>query len=106
MQGPANSCFDSITRSIKTSKQYSFHSKYAITTSLFLISALILIGFLFPLTYGQQQINTLYNPATNPIKHIVVIMQENRSFDNYFGTYPGANGIPKGNILLQASLLE
>ncbi len=28
------------------------------------------------------------------IKHIVVIMQENRSFDTYFGTYPGAEGIP------------
>jgi phospholipase C len=31
------------------------------------------------------------------IKHIVVIMQENRSFDNYFGTYPGADGIPMKN---------
>ncbi|MBV9168248.1 MAG: alkaline phosphatase family protein [Solirubrobacterales bacterium] len=28
------------------------------------------------------------------IRHIVIIMQENRSFDNYFGTYPGADGIP------------
>jgi phospholipase C len=28
------------------------------------------------------------------IKHVVVIMQENRSFDQYFGTYPGADGIP------------
>jgi phospholipase C len=28
------------------------------------------------------------------IRHIVVIMQENRSFDSYFGTYPGADGIP------------
>ena len=28
------------------------------------------------------------------IKHIVVIMQENRSFDSYFGTFPGADGIP------------
>ena len=28
------------------------------------------------------------------IKHVVVIMQENRSFDNYFGTFPGADGIP------------
>jgi phospholipase C len=36
-------------------------------------------------------------PATKtPIKHFVVLMQENHSFDNYFGTYPGANGIPKG----------
>jgi phospholipase C len=28
------------------------------------------------------------------IKHVVVIMQENRSFDQYFGTYPRAKGIP------------
>ncbi len=31
------------------------------------------------------------------IKHVVVIMQENRSFDTYFGTYPGADGIPMAN---------
>jgi phospholipase C len=30
------------------------------------------------------------------IRHVVVIMQENRSFDSYFGTYPGAEGIPPG----------
>jgi phospholipase C len=29
------------------------------------------------------------------IKHVIVIMQENRSFDQYFGTYPGADGIPR-----------
>jgi phospholipase C len=28
------------------------------------------------------------------IKHVIIIMQENRSFDHYFGTYPGADGIP------------
>ncbi len=28
------------------------------------------------------------------IHHVVIIMQENRSFDSYFGTYPGADGIP------------
>lgn len=30
------------------------------------------------------------------IRHIVIIMQENRSFDSYFGTYPGADGILAG----------
>ncbi len=30
------------------------------------------------------------------IQHVIVLMQENRSFDEYFGTYPGANGIPAG----------
>ena len=28
------------------------------------------------------------------IKHVVVIMQENRSFDSYFGTFPRADGFP------------
>ncbi|MGO9489148.1 MAG: alkaline phosphatase family protein [Solirubrobacteraceae bacterium] len=33
------------------------------------------------------------------IRHVVMIMQENRSFDTYFGTYPGANGIPAGTCV-------
>jgi len=33
------------------------------------------------------------------IQHVIVIMQENRSFDSYFGTFPGADGIPKGVCL-------
>ena len=32
-----------------------------------------------------------------PIKHVIIIFQENRSFDTYFGTYPGADGIPMRN---------
>ncbi|MHB8577903.1 MAG: alkaline phosphatase family protein [Dehalococcoidia bacterium] len=32
-----------------------------------------------------------------PIKHVIMIMQENRSFDTYFGAYPGADGIPMQN---------
>lgn len=31
------------------------------------------------------------------IKHVIFIVQENRSFDSYFGTYPGAVGIPMKN---------
>src|ERR1700722_3369604 len=40
-----------------------------------------------------------YDVATgiHKIKHVIVIEQENRSFDNYFGTYPGADGIPMQN---------
>ncbi|MDX6547582.1 MAG: hypothetical protein QOG33_1132 [Gaiellales bacterium] len=30
--------------------------------------------------------------AITPIKHVVVILKENRSFDEYFGKFPGANG--------------
>jgi phospholipase C len=35
--------------------------------------------------------------AIHKIRHVVIIMQENRSFDSYFGTYPGADGIPERN---------
>jgi phospholipase C len=31
------------------------------------------------------------------LRHLIFIVQENRSFDNYFGTYPGADGIPMSN---------
>src|SRR6266849_22573 len=34
--------------------------------------------------------------TSTPIKHLIVIMKENHSFDNYFGTFPGADGIPAG----------
>jgi phospholipase C len=37
------------------------------------------------------------DPSIHKIRHVVVIMQENRSFDSYFGTYPGAEGIPMRN---------
>jgi phospholipase C len=37
--------------------------------------------------------------STIPIQNFIFIIQENHSFDNYFGTYPGANGIPAGTAL-------
>jgi phospholipase C len=43
---------------------------------------------------GPEQRST-----ATPIKHFVTLMQENHSFDNYFGTYPGADGIPAGTCM-------
>lgn len=39
------------------------------------------------------------SPTKTPIKHFITLMQENHSFDNYFGTYPGADGIPAGTCI-------
>src|SRR5690349_19351169 len=33
-------------------------------------------------------------PTSTPIKHVVVIFDENESFDHYFGTYPNAANPP------------
>ena len=32
----------------------------------------------------------------DPIQHVVILIKENRSFDNYFGTFPGADGTTFG----------
>ena len=60
----------------------------------------LLTGFLLAAcnsnTTNQNQSQTS-NSDIHKIQHIVVIMQENRSFDSYFGTYPGADGIPMQN---------
>jgi len=37
-------------------------------------------------------------PATGQIQHVVFIMKENRSFDHYFGQFPGADGATAGMI--------
>jgi phospholipase C len=38
-------------------------------------------------------------PGTNPIKHVIFIVKENRTFDTYFGKYPGADGATEGGTL-------
>ncbi len=43
---------------------------------------------------GSPHGTYLIAPGIHKIKHVIVVMQENRSFDSYFGTYPGAAGIP------------
>src|SRR5215831_16809080 len=38
-------------------------------------------------------------PGMEKIQHVIWILQENRSFDHYFGTFPGADGIPPDTCL-------
>src|SRR6202035_3574906 len=45
---------------------------------------------------GSPSANAAPSEGIHNIQHVVMITQENRSFDSYFGTYPGANGIPAG----------
>jgi phospholipase C len=57
-----------------------------------LLAALSLLGAFVPALAGAAETNE----GIHKIKHVVMIMQENRSLDEYFGTYPGAHGIPGG----------
>jgi phospholipase C len=40
-------------------------------------------------------------PTLNDIEHVVILMQENRSFDHYFGTLSGVRGFSDPNVLTQ-----
>jgi phospholipase C len=48
-------------------------------------------------TSGSASSASATETGIQEIKHVVIIMQENRSFDSFFGTYPGADGIPAEN---------
>jgi len=48
-------------------------------------------SWLVPL--GIRAMSRSAKNTTTPIKHTVFIMLENHTFDNFFGTFPGANGI-------------
>ncbi len=51
---------------------------------------------LLPASIGRAQTKPL---TRTPIEHFIVLMQQNHSFDNYFGTYPGADGLPPGTCI-------
>src|SRR5207247_7500754 len=38
-------------------------------------------------------------PPNVPIDHVIFIVKENRTFDHYFGKYPGADGTTVGKTL-------
>ncbi|MGO4884993.1 MAG: alkaline phosphatase family protein [Bryobacteraceae bacterium] len=52
---------------------------------------------LFGRGYGLSPGDSAQVTGIHKIKHVITIMQENRSFDSYFGTFPGADGIPMRN---------
>jgi len=43
------------------------------------------------LSFGKR-----HGSGSSPIQHVVMIVQENRSFDNFFATFPGARGATHG----------
>jgi phospholipase C len=55
------------------------------------IALVVISGFAYS---GLQSADEV---GENPIRHVIIIVQQDRSFDSYFGTFPGANGIPMAN---------
>ena len=68
----------------------------------------ITLFFLFTLLLSTSSVGSVSasqseSGTSTPIEHLIFVMQQNHTFDNYFGTYPGANGIP-ANTCITVSL--
>src|SRR2546425_13060376 len=79
---------------------------FAIVTFATLLSLILAVAWVRFSASTDQSLppNEPRRPLNMPLgleklDHFVFIMQENRSFDHYFGTYPGADGIPEGVCL-------
>ena len=89
---------------VPTAKARSRQGRKRAAFGLVWIAAALLLAACGGGHHARPRATTSTIPATAPppvseagihkIRHVVVIMQENRSFDSYFGTYPGADGIP------------
>jgi phospholipase C len=60
------------------------------------ISGALAAGAITPWRVGSGVVPSLPPPDLSGIKHIVVLMMENRSFDHFLGWLPGANGRQAG----------
>src|SRR5438094_2926169 len=70
--------------------------KSPVFVALMVAAIAAIVGVSARMTAAGTQRKPARAPAgIHTIKHVVVIMQENRSFDHYFGTYPGADGLPR-----------
>ena len=69
--------------------------KRPLKLALGILGAALLSGAWIP-ALAAPTAPTAPNAASTKIKHVFVIVEEGHSFDNYFGTFPGADGIVPG----------
>jgi phospholipase C len=66
---------------------------------LALISVIFAVSIFRSVALGRPHASRQEVPADiSAIQHIVFIIKENRTYDNYFGTFPGADGATQGTI--------
>lgn len=62
------------------------------------LASIALVASAPVLVEGTAAADTGHAPKT-PIQHLVFLTQENHTFDNYFGTRPGVDGIPPNTCM-------
>lgn len=63
------------------------------------LAAVLVLGTAAPAAAAVPPPGAAEPATTTPVRHLLFLMQENHSFDNYFGTRPGVDGIPDGTCM-------
>jgi phospholipase C len=62
--------------------------------------AVVAVGSLLLVSAGASRVPAQAAlPGGSPVRHVIEVMLENHTFDNLFGHFPGANGVPAGTRL-------
>jgi phospholipase C len=70
------------------------------------LSTVIAAALLMMIALPPAAVSAATPPGADQIKHIVFILKENHTFDNYFGAFPGADGASTGRIGNQNFVLK
>src|SRR3977135_1365528 len=94
----AEACTNSPAALGPTRRRRVWISCRAVTRTCVAVTAVALVAGALSLALADG-VKAAPLEGIHKIQHVVMIMQENRTLDTYFGTYPGANGIPSGVCL-------
>ena len=84
--------------------KWSHLGRYVVALGCLALSFLVIHNSSFGRSWqvrerGETNKHRRHFPAgLRKIKHVVFLVKENRTFDNYFGTFPGADGATSGKI--------
>lgn len=84
--------------------KWSHLGRYVVALGCLALSFLVIHNSSFGRSWqvrerGETNKHRRHFPAgLRKIKHVVFLVKENRTFDNYFGTFPGADGATSGTI--------
>jgi phospholipase C len=70
------------------------------------VAALTAGAALYPSISASQQADAASFPTTSPIKHVIVIVGENRTFDHVFGAYTPRRGQSVSNLLSKGIITQ
>lgn len=52
---------------------------------------------------STQRVDSRSSSSGSPIAHVIILVQENRTFNDFFATYPGADGTTVGKIAAETN---